>query len=161
MKKPKEVLDEDGYYAQKQICDELGCTYEALKMAQRGGMPIGENGLIQLKTAREWFRGRHINQTKIAELRRLKLQAEIDDKRAASRLKGLEEAKQRGEMHDIKECEGSLGLLLSTTWQEIMALPSRLQAAFPENPNVESVAVTLVNDTADRLQAFLKEHGPK
>jgi len=139
----------------------VGCSRDALKNACRDTLVVQDNGKLLLKDVREYFRGRRTAQVDAVELKRQKLEAEVADKKAATKLKGLEESRLRGEMHAVKDCSASIGLLLSTTWQEIMALPSRLASAFPENPRIEGVAVSLVNECADRLQDFLKEHTPK
>ena len=66
-----------------------------------------------------------------------------------------------GKLHPIKDCVASLGLLLSSVWTEVQAMPHRIQAAHPEAPGLEATAIQIVNDSAQRLQDYAKDHGAK
>ena len=66
-----------------------------------------------------------------------------------------------GKMHPEKDCVATFGILLSTVWQEICTLPHRIQAAHPEIHGLANTVTDIVNNSADRIVEFAKQHGAK
>ncbi len=159
-KKPAKKPDgKDGYVTQTKAKQVIGCDYKTLQNAFAAGLEKRDDNLVHLETAKAWFADRHRRKELGAELLNEKKQAEIDKLKADRERREFELATMRGENHSTKDCAASLGQLLTAVWMDIQAMPSRGQAAFPENPQLEKVLADIVNDSSEKLRVFLKEHG--
>jgi len=157
----KTVPPKPGWYGQKKISQFLRVNYQTLQTAIRGGLAVREDGKIELAVAKKWFQDKADAKTDTAELKRQKLQTEIDRNLAAAKRTNLELAAMRGELHSKKDCCASLGQLLVTVWMEFAALPARGQSAHPEIQGLEKTLTDLINPISDKLQGFAKQHAGK
>jgi hypothetical protein len=161
---PKPVTLPKGWYPQSKISKMLGCNFDTLKTAIRGGLPVRDVGgktLVELAAAREWFATKEHAKAEMADLKKQKLQTEINRNRAAEKRSKLELKALAGELHSKKDCCSSFGECISTVWMEFSSLPGRIQAAHPEIQGLEKTVVDLINPIADRLNGFSKQHEAK
>lgn len=164
-KKSKEGLERpsasetsaDGFYLQSHVCKVLGCNFHTLQTAIRThAVTVRKDGKVNIDEMKSYLDSKLDLRQRGLKLSVEKKAAEIAKLKSATEKQELEKAVMRGEMHPTKECSRSLGHVLTTVWMEIMALPSRIQAAFPEIPNVEKVVTEIVNDSASKLQDYAK-----
>ena len=120
----------DGYVKQTWAIQVIGCSHATLQLAFAAGLPRREDGLVHLETAKAWFADRHKRKELSVQLSNEKKQEEIAELKIIKAKRQFELATMRGENHNTMNCASSLGILLTSVWQEIQSMPSRLAAVF-------------------------------
>lgn len=152
---------ETDYFYQSVVAKKLKRDFQTVRDAVRYGhiVPRQIDNKISLSETAALFRQRDDAKNANRDLILEERAAKIEKLNGEKRLRDLQEAEKRGELHSIKDCVASIGLLLSSVWMEVQALPNRIQSAHPEIHGLDKTATDIVNLTADRLLEFAKEHG--
>lgn len=160
-KSPKTKKVETDYFYQSVVSKKLKVDFQTVRDAVRYGyiVPRKIDNKISLSETAALFlqrdEAKKANRDLIAEKKR----AEIKKLNADEELRQLELQIKRGEMLPAKDVVATFGVLLSSVWQEIMALPNRAQSAHPEIHGLEKTITDIVNSAADRIVEFAVQNG--